>query len=115
IMPATGGPGQRISFREGPHSTPVRSPRGGYIAFTGQARGNFAIRVLKTDGSGRRLLAGGFHKEGPTFAANGRFRMLFRDVGQGTAVFTIDISGRNEMKVPTPAYASDPAWSPLLS
>jgi TolB protein len=41
--------------------------------------------------------------------------MFFRDVGQGPALYTIDISGRNELKVPTPSYASDPAWSPLLS
>jgi TolB protein len=25
------------------------------------------------------------------------------------------VSGRNELRVPTPAFASDPAWSPLLS
>jgi TolB protein len=29
--------------------------------------------------------------------------------------WTVDITGRNEMKVPTPGYASDPAWSSLLS
>jgi TolB protein len=28
---------------------------------------------------------------------------------------TVDISGRNEQRVPTPSFASDPAWSPLLS
>jgi TolB protein len=115
IMPATGGPAQRISFGEGHHSTPVWSPRGDYIAFTGQARGNFAIGILKPDGSGERLLTEGFHNEGPTFAPNGRVLMFFRDVGQGPSLYTIDISGRNELKVPTPSYASDPAWSPLLS
>ncbi|MFY9755006.1 MAG: Tol-Pal system beta propeller repeat protein TolB [Pseudolabrys sp.] len=115
VMPASGGPAARISFGEGHHSTPVWSPRGDYIAFTGQARGNFAIGVLKPDGSGERLLTEGFHNEGPTFAPNGRVLMFFRDVGQGPALYTIDISGRNELKVPTPSYASDPAWSPLLS
>ena len=41
----------------------------------------------------------------------------FRDPGgnSGPSLFTIDISGRNELRVPTPGYASDPAWSPLLS
>src|SRR5499427_3834641 len=115
VMPATGGPAQRISFGEGHHSTPVWSPRGDYVAFTGQARGNFAIGILRPDGSGERMLTEGFHNEGPTFAPNGRVLMFFRDVGQGPALYTIDISGRNELKVPTPAYASDPAWSPLLS
>src|SRR6476661_5654649 len=115
VMAATGGPAQRISFGEGHHSTPVWSPRGDYIAFTGQARGNFAIGILKPDGSGERMLTEGFHNEGPTFAPNGRVLMFFRDVGQGPALYTIDISGRNELKVPTPSFASDPAWSPLLS
>ncbi len=33
----------------------------------------------------------------------------------GRRCYTVDISGRNEQRVPTPNYASDPAWSPLLS
>src|SRR5476651_2438184 len=115
VMPAAGGPAQRISFGEGHHSTPVWSPRGDYIAFTGQARGGFSIGILKPDGSGERILTEGFHNEGPTFAPNGRVLMFFRDPGQGPSLYTIDITGRNELKVPTPALASDPAWSPLLS
>ena len=115
VMAATGGPAQRISFGQGHHSTPVWSPRGDYIAFTGQARGQFSIGILKPDGSGERVLTEGFHNEGPTFAPNGRVLMFFRDQGSGPSLFTIDITGRNELKVPTPSLASDPAWSPLLS
>jgi TolB protein len=115
VMSAGGGPAQRISFGEGSHSTPVWSPRGDYIAFTGQARGQFSIGILKPDGSGERLLTSGYHNEGPTFAPNGRVLMFFRDPGQGPSLFTIDVTGRNELKVPTPSLASDPAWSPLLS
>jgi TolB protein len=115
VMPATGGPAQRISFGEGLHSTPVWSPRGDYIAFTGQARGQFAIGLLKPDGSGERILTESFHNEGPTFAPNGRVIMFFRDPGNGPNLFTVDVTGRNQLKVPTPSFASDPAWSPLLS
>ncbi len=115
VMPAAGGIAQRISFGEGHHSTPVWSPRGDYIAFTGQARGQFSIGILKPDGSGERILTAGFHNEGPTFAPNGRVIMFFRDPGQGPSLYIIDITGRNELKVPTPSLASDPAWSPLLS
>ena len=115
VMPATGGPAQRISFGEGNHSTPVWSPRGDYIAFTGQARGQFSIGILKPDGSGERVLTVGFHNEGPTFAPNGRVLMFFCDPGAGPSLYTIDITGRNELKIPTPSLASDPAWSPLLS
>jgi TolB protein len=41
--------------------------------------------------------------------------MYFSDPGAGPSLYTIDITGRNQLKVPTPSYASDPAWSPLLS
>jgi TolB protein len=117
VMPATGGPAQRISFGDGSYSTPVWSPRGDYIAFTKQGGGQFAIGIMKTDGSGERILTAGYHNEGPTFAPNGRVVMFFRDPGGsgGPSLFTVDVSGRNELRVPTPGFASDPAWSPLLS
>lgn len=115
VMPATGGPAQRISFQEGTYSTPVWSPRGDFIAFTKQAGGQFAIGIMKTDGSGERILTSGYHNEGPTFAPNGRVLMFFRDQGAGPQLFSVDVSGRNELRVPTPGFASDPAWSPLLS
>jgi len=115
VMAASGGLAQRISFGEGRHSTPVWSPRGDYISFTGQAGGQFSIGILKPDGSGERVLTAGFHNEGPTFAPNGRVIMFFRDLGPGPYLYTIDITGRNELKEPTPSFGSDPAWSPLLS
>ena len=117
VMAATGGSAQRISFGDGTYSTPVWSPRGDYIAFTRLANDKFAIGVMKPDGTGERILTEGFHNEGPTFAPNGQVIMFFRDPGgnSGPSLFTIDIAGRNEQRVPTPNYASDPAWSPLLS
>ena len=117
VMGAGGGAAQRISFGEGSYSTPVWSPRGDAIAFTKLGRGSFAIGLMKPDGSGERILTEGFHNEGPTFCPNGRVIMFFRDAGGsgGPALFTVDVTGRNEQRVPTPSFASDPAWSPLLS
>jgi TolB protein len=117
VMPSAGGAAARISFGDGIYSTPVWSPRGDYIAFTKQTANSFAIGVMRPDGSGERILTEGFHNEGPTFAPNGRVIMYFSDqIGSpGPSLFTIDISGRNQLRVPTPSYASDPAWSPLLS
>ncbi len=115
VMGATGGTAQRISFGDGRYSTPVWSPRGDFIAFTKQGGGNFGIGIIKPDGQGERLLTSGYHNEGPTFAPNGRVIMFFRDLGNGPSLFTVDITGRNEQKTPTPSLASDPAWSPLLS
>jgi TolB protein len=119
IMSAGGGPAQRISFGDGggSYSTPVWSPRGDLIAFTRQSQGSFAIGVMGVDGKGERILTEGYHNEGPTFAPNGRVLMFFRDPGGsgGPSLYTIDITGRNELRIPTPSFASDPAWSPLLA
>jgi TolB protein len=117
VMGAQGGGAQRISFGEGSYSTPVWSPKGDYIAFTKLGGGKFSIGIMKPDGSGERILTEGFHNEGPTFCPNGRVIMFFRDAGGsgGPALFTVDVTGRNEQRVPTPSFASDPAWSPLLS
>ena len=117
VMPATGGSAQRISFGEGTYSTPVWSPRGDFIAFTKQTKGLFAIGVMKPDGTGERILTEGFHNEGPTWAPNGLFLMFFRDPGgdSGPHIYMRDLFGRAEFLVPTPSYASDPAWGPLLA
>jgi TolB protein len=119
VMGANGGPAQRISRGEGTYSTPVWSPRGDYIAYTRQSEGRFAIGVMAPDGTGERNLTEGFHNEGPTWSPNGRVIMFWRDPGggggAGPGLFTVDVSGRNEQRTPTPSFASDPAWSPLLS
>ena len=116
VMAASGGQAQRITFGEGSYSTPVWSPRGDAIAFTKQGGGKFAIGIIQPDGAGERILTEGFHNEGPTFAPNGRVLMFFRDPGGegGPSLYSIDLTGRNEQRVQTPSYASDPAWSPLL-
>src|ERR1700686_4141492 len=117
VMAAAGRAAERTSFGDGSYSTPVWSPRGDYIAFTRLAQDKFAVGVMKPDGSGERVLTEGFHNEGPTFSPNGRVIMFFRDPGgnAGPSLYTIDISGRNDQRVPTPSFASDPAWSPLLA
>ena len=113
-MGADGSNQQRISFGDGSYSTPVWSPRGDLIAFTKQSGGQFQIGVMRPDGSGERILTSSFHAEGPTWAPNVRVIMFFRDPqgGGGPQLYSIDLTGRNEQKIPTPGYASDPAWSP---
>ncbi|MEC5323042.1 Tol-Pal system beta propeller repeat protein TolB [Aurantimonas sp. A3-2-R12] len=116
VMNPDGSGQQRISFGDGSYSTPVWSPRGDLIAFTKQSGGQFQIGVMRTDGSGERILTSGFHNEGPTWAPNGRVLMFFRDIkgGGGPQLYSIDLTGYNEQKIPTPGFASDPAWSPSL-
>ena len=117
VMPAGGGEARRISFGPGRYGTPVWSPRGDLIAFTKQNEGRFHIGVMRTDGSDERLLTASFLDEGPTWAPNGRVLMFTREsagAGGQPALYSVDVSGRNLKRVPTPNAASDPAWSPLL-
>jgi TolB protein len=125
VMDASGGGTRRISFGSGRYATPVWSPRGDLIAFTryGGESGNFAIGVMRPDGSGERILAESWQVEGPTFAPNGRVIMFWRESrardargsGFSSRLVSVDITGFNERPVDTPTDASDPAWSPLLT
>lgn len=115
VMGADGSGPQRISFGEGRAATPVWSPRGDLIAFTRFGGGRFSIGVMKPDGSGERLLTNAYQDEGPTWSPNGRVILFFRSARGGPVnLYSVDLSGQNERKVPTPLDGSDPAWSPLL-
>jgi TolB protein len=116
-MNADGSGATRISSGAGSYSTPVWSPRGDLIAFTKRISGQFAIGVMRPDGSGERILTSGYHNEGPTWAPNGRVLMFFREApgaNGGPQLWSVDLTGYNERRIPTPNFASDPAWSPVL-
>ncbi len=119
VMNADGTSQRRISGGDGAsYSTPVWSPRGDLIAFTKRTSGSFLIGVIRPDGSGERVLTEGYHNEGPTWAPNGRVIMFFREAPGaegGAHLYTVDLTGYNERRITTPAFASDPAWSPLLN
>ncbi len=118
VMSADGSNQNRISFGQGRYSTPVWSPDGQYIAFTKQGGGKFSIGVMKPDGSGERILTEGYHNEGPTWAPNSRVLMFFRDTqgeNGGPQLWSVDITGYNEQRVPIEGFGSDPAWSPKLN
>ena len=118
VMNADGSGQRRISSGGGRYSTPVWSPRGDLIAFTKQLAGRFLIGVMRPDGSGERILTEGYHNEGPTWAPNGRVLMFFRESRGprgGPRLYTVDLTGYNEKIVRTPAFGSDPAWSPLIN
>ena len=116
VMDGDGRNQQRISFGEGRYGNPVWSPRGDLIAFTKILRGEFYIGVMRPDGTGERLLVQGFHNEGPTWSPNGRILMYYaeeRGPKGESSLRSIDLTGFNPRRIPTPGLAADPAWSPL--
>lgn len=117
VMSANGGNAKRISFGQGRYGTPVWSPRGDLVAFTKISAGRFHIGVMRVDGSQERILTASFLDEAPTWSPNGRALMFFREpAGANGApqIYSVDITGRNLHQIPTPSFASDPAWSGLL-
>lgn len=115
VMDADGSNQKRISFFGGRAATPEWSPRGDQIAFTHIA-GDFRIAVMSPSGGSRRYLTDSWQDEAPTWAPNGRIVQFFRtERGSGrTSLWQVDLTGRNERRLATPADASDPAWGPIL-
>jgi TolB protein len=114
VMNADGTGQQRVSFFGGRSATPEWSPRGDQIAFTHIA-GNLRVAVMSPAGQGMRYLTDSWQDEAPTWSPNGRIVQFFRtERNSGTAsIWQVDLTGRNERKLPTPVGASDPAWGPV--
>ena len=113
VMNVDGSDQHRISFLGGRAATPEWSPRGDLIAFTHIA-GNLRIAVMTPQGQEMRYLTDSWQDEAPTWSPNGRVVQFFRttrDSGH-TAIWQVDLTGRNERRLPTPVDASDPAWGP---
>ncbi|MDF2640089.1 MAG: tolB [Novosphingobium lindaniclasticum] len=114
VMNSDGSNQRRISFFGGRAATPEWSPRGDQIAFT-HVVGNLRIAVMNPNGGGMRHLTDSWQDEAPTWSPNGRIIQFFRTArNAGTAsIWQVDLTGRNERKLPTPVGASDPAWGPV--
>ncbi|MBU6267574.1 MAG: Tol-Pal system protein TolB [Sphingomonadales bacterium] len=115
VMKADGSDQRRISFFGGRSATPEWSPRGDQIAFTHIA-GDLRIAVMSPEGGGFHTLTSAWQDEAPTWAPNGRIIQFFRtEANSGkTSLWQVDLTGRNERRLPTPVDASDPAWGPVL-
>ncbi len=115
VMNADGTNQKRISFFGGRAATPEWSPRGDQIAFTHIA-GNLRVAVMNPSGGEMRYLTDSWQDEAPTWSPNGRIVQFFRTTKSTgrTAIWQVDLTGRNERKLNTPVDGSDPAWGPVL-
>ena len=70
---------------------------------------------MAPDGGGEKILTDAWQDEGPSWSPNGRVIMFFRTAqGSGRAdLWSVDLTGVNARRIPTPLDGSDPAWSPL--
>jgi TolB protein len=115
IMSRSGSDVRRISFDMGKYSQPAWSPRGDYIAFTKQNGSTFYVGVMAPDGSGERLIAEAYLIERPVWSPNGRIIMFTKESGVSSksALYQVDITGRNLRQLVTQRDGFDSTWSPL--
>jgi len=108
----------RITFDEPGYgfTDPVWSPRGDWIAFSRQRGSQFNIGVIQSDGTGLRILTNGYQDESPTWSPNGRVIAFERKdaAAAGPKLYTIDFTGRDVRRLPTPRDATNPTWGPVL-
>lgn len=115
VMNADGSNQHRITFGQGRAGSPVWSPRGDLIAFTRLRGQSFRISVIRPDGSGERMLTDSWQDESPSWSPNGRVVLFTRTARGGSSELrSIDLTGRNDRRIPTPMAASDPSWGPQL-
>ena len=81
VMEADGSNVRRISYGEGRYARGVVAARR-FDCFYQDAEWPLSHRVMKTDGSGERVLTEGYHNEGPAWSPNGRVIAFFRE-GRG--------------------------------
>jgi TolB protein len=93
------------------------SPRGDLIAFAKTSHGQFYIGLMKQDGSGERLITGGYLVEAPCWASNGRYIAYSCEGGpkQKAKIGVVDITGNHTRLIETRGDAMYPAWSPKLA
>ena len=114
-MRSDGSNVKRITFGKGIYGTPVWSQEGDLIAFTKMHKGRFYIGVMRTDGTGERLLTENYYQEAPSWSPNGRvlvfiekLKLVRKEKGFSAKLWSIDITGYNERRLSTKTDASGP-------
>ena len=112
----SGGEAKRSRSATGAIRRRCGRPRATCIAFTRQKDAEFGHRRDEAGRGGELHYSGGVPQRGADLRAQRAVPdVLPRPGGAGGAhIYMADIFGHGEFQVPTPAYASDPSWGPLL-
>lgn len=115
-VPSAGGKATRLTIHEAYEGTPVYSPDGKKIAFSGARYGNNDVFVMPSEGGNPKRLT--FHSAGDnvmSWASNSQIVFStareFRQIGGHPEVYGINATGGTESRL-LDAEAYDPTYSP---
>ena len=91
---------------------PAWSPDGRQIAFASDRGGTRGIWVVPADGGPPRKVIDAKLSGGMTWSGDGRHLIYGAGAGAGTGLWKVAASGGIAEQIPTPHFASEPAWSP---
>ena len=79
-------------------------------------KGHYGFEDCLVEEASTYIATASFLDEGPTWAPNGRVIMFTRETRGAdgvSALYSVDVSGRNLKRVRMNGGGSDPSWSPL--
>ena len=122
VLDLNTGKQNRITFGAGRYATPAWSPDGNYIAFTKIAENTFYIGIMNPQKKKKKILAGGWYMEAPSWAPGSR-RVVYYETEQAadgeeriSHIRSVDITGQNmyDIELPDKINGVEPTWSPKL-
>ena len=108
------GAAKACRITSGSDARPTWAPTGDMIAFERKQGANTVIGVVKSDGTGEKLLTSGAKDTAPSWSSNGHALVFARDDGKHSKLQIINRSGSGQHELATPGDAYEPTWSPLL-
>ncbi|UAT43128.1 hypothetical protein GUI12_03115 [Anaplasmataceae bacterium AB001_6] len=117
MMDIDGSNQKRVTYGKGSYFSPVCSPKEDLIAFVKVKDRKSYVGVIKSDGTGERLLTSGGILGSPTWSPNSRSIVFTRKEILGnrkhskSRIYMIDVNGKREREIITPHDAQEVSWS----
>lgn len=100
---------RQVTKGAGGYLLPAWSPDGELLAFASPRRGLPEIGVIKSDGTGERIITRGLL---PAWSPDGKWLAFFREEGSRRQIWVVGVDGKNEKQLTTQGGNAVPAWSP---